>query len=139
MPLLLRVGSAVSEQILFRRRAARLHIAQQIVKGIVRRHGLLVRQVFYSSDIALRVVGIDISIQSSRQADICEHGRVRISSIEHANLNAIVRLRRNNLDSSMIILAAKSSIVFFGEYLIMRPMSMVRLIKQYHESGVFTT
>ena len=97
MPFLLRIGAAIGEQILFRRRTARLNVAQKIVKRVIRRRRLLVRQVFYSGDITLRVVGIDISIQSSRQADICEHGSIRVSSIEHAYLNAIVRLRRNNL------------------------------------------
>ena len=97
VPFLLRIGAAIGEQILLSSRAARLHIAQQIVKGIVRRRRLLIGQVFYSSNIAVRIIGINVSIQLTRQADMREHARIRVSSVKHAYLNAIVRLRRNNL------------------------------------------
>ena len=97
VPLLLRISSTIGEQILFRRRAARLYVAQQVVKGVIRRGRLLVRQVFHGRHIALRVVGVDIAIQLARQADVREHARIRVSSVEHTDLDGIEILRCRDL------------------------------------------
>ena len=97
VPFLLRIGRTVSEQILFRCRAARLNVAQKIVKGIIRRSGFLIGQVFYSSNIAVRIIGINVAIQLARQADMGEHARIRVSSVEHADLDRVEILRCRNL------------------------------------------
>ena len=106
MTLLLRIGRTVSKQILLRSRTARLYIAQQVVKGVIRRGRLLVRQVFHGRHIALRVVGVDITIQLARQADMGEHARIRVSSVEHANLDGIEVLRRGYLRGDAVPTAA---------------------------------
>ena len=102
MPFLFRIGAAIGEQILLSSRTTRLHIAQKIVKGIVRRRRLLVRQVFHRSNIAVCIIGVNIAIQLTRQADMREHARIRVSSVEHADLDRVEILRCRDLRGDTI-------------------------------------
>lgn len=102
VPFLFRIGAAIGEQILLSSRTTRLHIAQKIVKGIVRRRRLLVRQVFHRSNIAVCIIGVNIAIQLTRQADMREHARIRVSSVEHADLDRVEILRCRDLRGDTI-------------------------------------
>ena len=102
MPFLLRISSTIGEQILFRRRAARLYVAQQVVKGIIRRRGLLIGQIFHRGNIAVCIISVDVAIQLARQTDVRKHARIRVSSVEHADLDRVEILRCRDLRGDTI-------------------------------------
>ena len=89
-------------RILFRRRAARLYVAQQVVKGIIRRRGLLIGQIFHRGNIAVCIISVDVAIQLARQTDVRKHARIRVSSVKHADLDRVDVLRCRNLRGDSI-------------------------------------
>ena len=102
MPFLLRIGAAVGEQVLLSSRTARLYIAQKIVKRVIRRCRLLIGQVFYRSNISVCIISVNIAIQLTRQADVRKHARIRVSSVEHADLDRVEILRCRHLRGDTI-------------------------------------